>query len=331
MRRVLRKRRVFYFVPSYLKAPFLKRGRHFLGHFRPKFESFFVTDKTSSDQPTKSRDVNKLVLWPFRRFCFEACPWRWNGGKVDSAEQGGHCFCFRRWAAKGNKIFIAGGGCLTRESEPSRAAARSVFVRLFVVQLKRRSFNPYVEKGLNKRVWNTIQTLSRVHFLLATPWQRAWSVERRWVQVTDVLGRVASAWGVSKWSVKRARRLSWEGVYREGEDDREDEDTPQVFYKKYHYFFIFQAIFFIHTSKKLPCYDLFKNVWFTRIDWVLFILSKKPGARNFEIDYNVIMLYAVKCSLYVVGPFFCRTHHKQSEKFLDLGTRTWRGADVWVQ
>ena len=23
--------------------------------------------------------------------------------------------------------------------------------------------------------------------------------------------------------------------------------------------------------------------------------------------------------------------YKQSEKFLDLGTRTWRGADVWVQ
>ena len=96
-----------------------------------------------------------------------------------------------------NKIFIAGGGCVTGESEPSRAAARFWFirsdapptgyerlsfnpylVRLFVVQLKRRSINPYAEKGLNKRVWNTIQTLSRVHFLLATPWQRAWSVER---------------------------------------------------------------------------------------------------------------------------------------------------------
>ena len=96
-----------------------------------------------------------------------------------------------------NKIFIAGGGCLTGESEPSRAAARFWFirsdspptgyewlsfnpylVRLFVVQLKRRSINPYAEKGLNKRVWNTIQTLSRVHFLLATPWQRAWWVER---------------------------------------------------------------------------------------------------------------------------------------------------------
>ena len=48
----------------------------------------------------------------------------------------------------------------------------------FVVQQKRRSINPYAEKGLNKRVWNTIQTLSRVQFSLATPWQRAWSVER---------------------------------------------------------------------------------------------------------------------------------------------------------
>ena len=48
----------------------------------------------------------------------------------------------------------------------------------------------------------------------------------RRIQVTDVLGRAASARGVSKRSVKRARRLSWEGVYREGEDDREEEDTP---------------------------------------------------------------------------------------------------------
>ena len=39
------------------------------------------------------------------------------------------------------------------------------------------------------------------------------------------------------------------GVYREGEDYREPQQT---FYKKYHNFFIFQAIFFIHTSKKLP-------------------------------------------------------------------------------
>ena len=62
--------------------------------------------------------------------------------------------------------FIAGGGCLTGESEPSRAAARFWFirsdapptgyerlsfnpylVRLFVVQLKRGYINPYAEKG----------------------------------------------------------------------------------------------------------------------------------------------------------------------------------------
>ena len=85
----------------------------------------------------------------------------------------------------------------------------------------------------------------------------------RRIQVTDVLGRAASAWEVSKRSVKRARRLSRAGVYREGEDDREPQQT---FYKKYHTFFIFQAIFFIHTSKKLPRYNLFKNVWILRIE-----------------------------------------------------------------
>ena len=58
--------------------------------------------------------------------------------------------------------------------------------------------------------------------------------------------------------MKRARRLSRAGVYREGEEDREPQQT---FYKKYHNFFIFQAIFFIHTSKKLLRYNLFKNVW----------------------------------------------------------------------
>ena len=48
-----------------------------------------------------SRDVDKPVLWPFPRFYSEACRWRRNGGKVDSAEQGGHCFCFGGWAPKG--------------------------------------------------------------------------------------------------------------------------------------------------------------------------------------------------------------------------------------
>ena len=85
----------------------------------------------------------------------------------------------------------------------------------------------------------------------------------RRIQDTDVLGRAASAWGVSKRWVKRARRLSRAGVYREGEDDREPQHT---FYKKYHNFFIFQAIFFIHTSKKLLRYNLFKNVWILRIE-----------------------------------------------------------------
>ena len=46
--------------------------------------------------------------------------------------------------------------------------------------------------------------------------------------------------------MKRERRLSQERVYREGEDDREEEDTAQAFGKKYHFLF-FQAIFFIHT------------------------------------------------------------------------------------
>ena len=77
----------------------------------------------------------------------------------------------------------------------------------------------------------------------------------RRIEVTDVLGRAASAWGVSKRSVKRERRLSRAGVHREGEDDREPQQT---FYKKHHNFFIFQAIFFIHTSKKLLRYNLFK-------------------------------------------------------------------------
>ena len=45
---------------------------------------------------------------------------------------------------------------------------------------------------------------------------------------------------------------------------------------------------------------------------------------------NVIMLYAVKCSLYVVGPFLCRTLHKSWStggenvtKLLGVPKRTW--------
>ena len=85
----------------------------------------------------------------------------------------------------------------------------------------------------------------------------------RRIQVIDVLGRAASAWGVSKRWVQRARWLLWAGVYREGEDDREPQQT---YYKKYHNVFIFQAIFFIHTSKKLLRHNLFKNVWILRIE-----------------------------------------------------------------
>ena len=154
-----------------------------------------------------SRDVNKVVLWPFPRFCFDACPrWR-NGGKVDSAEQGDQCFS--------SEVF---------EDEQ----------------------------------------------------QRGWRI-----QVTYVVGRTASACRVSRRSVKQARWLSREGVYREDEDDREEEDTPQAFYKKCHNFLIFQAISFIHTSNKLHCSNLFKNAWkITNTDWVLSILRPKnqgPG------------------------------------------------------
>ena len=45
--------------------------------------------------------------------------------------------------------------------------------------------------GLNERVWNTIPILSRVQFSLATPWQRVWSVERKYSQsVHKPRGRV---------------------------------------------------------------------------------------------------------------------------------------------
>ena len=86
---------------------------------------------------------------------------------------------------KRNKIFIAGGGCLTGESEPSRAAARFWFiradapptgyerlsfnpylVRLFVVQLKRRSINL-----MRKRVWiSGSETLFRPFHVFIFNW-----------------------------------------------------------------------------------------------------------------------------------------------------------------
>ena len=162
-----------------------------------------MTNKTSSDRPTMSHDVNKLVLWPFPRFCFEACPWRRNGGKVDSAEKGEHCFCFRGWVVKG-----------------------------------------------------------------------------RGIQVTDVVGRAASAWEISRqrWKVKPERRLSRERVYREGEDDREEEDTAQAFAKSTQLHF--SSYFLYSHIKKLHCSNLFKNAWITKIDGVLFFLRPKnqgPG------------------------------------------------------
>ena len=74
----------------------------------------------------------------------------------------------------------------------------------------------------------------------------------RRIQVTGVLGRAASEeFQNDRWSEQDGYHgLSWAGVYREGEDDREPQQT---FYKKYRNFFIFQAIFFIHTSEN-NCY-----------------------------------------------------------------------------
>ena len=61
-----------------------------------------------------------------------------------------------------NKIFIAGVGVWPDESEPRRCAARFWFSGQTPT-----SGYEYL-----------IQTLSRVQFSLATPWQRAWAVER---------------------------------------------------------------------------------------------------------------------------------------------------------
>ena len=51
---------------------------------------------------------------------------------------------------------------------------------------KRRPINPYAENGLNM-VWSITQTLSRVHFLFATPWQQAWLVERKVIPVIPLV------------------------------------------------------------------------------------------------------------------------------------------------
>ena len=66
------------------------------------------------------------------------------------------------------------------------------------------------------------------------------------------------------------------------------QDTPQAFHKKCHSFLNFQAIFFLHISKKLHCSNLFKNVWITRFRTCYYFTPKKVGARNFEIDYSCI-------------------------------------------
>ena len=150
-----------------------------------------------------SRDVNKLVLWPFPRFCFEACPWIRNGGKVDSAEQ----------------------EIIASVSDDER------------------------QKG-------------------------------REIQVTDVVGRSASAWEVGRRSVKRARWFSQEfsiqgrwGRSRRGRHSTSVlQKVPQLFY--------FSSYFLHSHIKKLHFSNLFKNVWTTKIDWALFILRPKnqgPG------------------------------------------------------
>ena len=66
--------------------------------------------------------------------------------------------------------------------------------------------------------------------------------------------------------------------YREGEDNR---DSTLPFYKKCHNFFIFQAIFFIHTSKKLLRHKIFYGS--EELVSTFYFTPKKPGARNFEI------------------------------------------------
>ena len=37
--------------------------------------------------------------------------------------------------------------------------------------------------------------------------------------ITDVVRRTAEAYGVSERTVKKCRHLSWEGIYREGNDE----------------------------------------------------------------------------------------------------------------
>ena len=153
------------------------------------------------------RDVNKLVLWPFPRFSFnlnQSLSGRRNGGKVDNAEKGNHCFCCGGWAAKGKG-----------DSSHRCSCARCLGLR-----------------GFQGDRWSeklTTFTGARI--------QGRWGRSRRGRHSTSCLQKV-----------------------------------PQPFY--------FQAIFFIHTSKQLHCSNLFKNVWITKIDWVLFILRPKnqgPG------------------------------------------------------
>ena len=44
------------------KAPFLKRGRHFLGHFRPKFESLLPTKLRAIDRRCHVMSTNYFDL-----------------------------------------------------------------------------------------------------------------------------------------------------------------------------------------------------------------------------------------------------------------------------
>ena len=76
------------------------------------------------------------------------------------------------------------------------------------------------------------------------------AIESSWASCPGLRG--------SRRSVKRERRLSRERENREGEDDCEEEDTAQAFCIKYHNFSIFQAIFFIHTTKTLHCSNFSK-------------------------------------------------------------------------
>ena len=76
-------------------------------------------------------------------------------------------------------------------------------------------------------------------------------------------------------------------AYREDEDC-EDEDTPhKPFCKMYHnFFFTFQAISFIHTSKICTVLTFSKMYESQKVIEYFLFYAQKPGARTFEIDYT---------------------------------------------